>query len=205
MNRHPLSLKATSPKNRIIRWITYHIKKLEGNLLQRHRCTKNCIPLSRCNRMRPARTWTAGLYGGSRGEGAAINTAINRRHKSLALLPVPCVSISLSPRYRPQAWIWEPSRATTREQEHRQRGDVGKVRFDVRRGRGGGRGKGERDTHPRCRVERRPTHGRVSIRGLPRGWVLDNALVTSNTDTSRGVYRGPRGVGQIGPLDLVRR
>lgn len=59
------NLKATSPKNRIIRWITYHIKKLEGNLLQRHRCTKNCIPLSRCNRMRPARTWTAGLYGGS--------------------------------------------------------------------------------------------------------------------------------------------
>lgn len=38
---------------------------------------------------------------------------------------------------------------------------------------------------------------------LPRGWVLDNALVTSNTDAS--CVSRPRGVGQIGPLDLVSR
>lgn len=30
---------------------------------------------------------------GQRGEGAAINTAINRRHKSLALLPALCIDI----------------------------------------------------------------------------------------------------------------
>lgn len=141
--------------------------------------------------MRPARTWTARPLWGQRGEGAAINTAINRRHKSLALLPVPCVSISLSPRYRPQAWIWEPNRTEPshdererqREQERLQRGDVGKARFG---GEGGRRGKGERDTHPRCRVERRPTHGRVSIRGC-HGGGCSITLLLPRTQTRRAV------------------
>ena len=139
--------------------------------------------------MRPARTWTARPLWGQRGEGAAINTAINRRHKSLALLPVPCVSISLSPRYRPQAWIWEPNRAEPshdererqREQERLQRDDVGKAR-----GEGGRRRKGERDTHPRCRVERRPMHGRVSIRGC-HGGGCSITLLLPRTQTRRAV------------------
>lgn len=38
---------------------------------------------------------------------------------------------------------------------------------------------------------------------LPRGWVLDNALVTSNTDTSRGVYRGLEESARSGPLILL--
>lgn len=181
-------------KNRIIHGITYHIKKLEGNLLQRHRCTKNCIPLSRCNRMRPARTWTAGRYGG---EGAAINTAINRRHKSLALLPALCIDIVVAALSAPGL---NPSHDESGK--HRQRGDVRKERKATYGSGGGMRREGrERDTHPRCRVERRPTHGRVSIRGC-HGGGCSITLLLPRTQTRR-VYRGLDESARSGPLILL--
>jgi len=112
-----------------------------------------------------------------RGRGHAINTAINRRHKSPALLPL--YRYRCRPRYRIQVWI-------------------SNVRMTTGEGAAGGGGR-ERET--RARVEagantslrsscRTRTHGCVSIRGGQRGGGdgLDNALVIPrNADTSRRV------------------
>lgn len=73
------------------------------------------------------------------------------------------------------------------------------MRGDEKEGEGG---EGARHTPPLpCRTSAN-AWARFHKR-LPRGWVLDNALVTSNTDAS--CVSRPRGVGQIGPLDLVSR
>lgn len=60
---------------------------------------------------------------GQRGEGAAINTAINRCHKSLALLPALCIDIVVAALSAPGL---NPSHDESGK--HRQRGDVRKER-----------------------------------------------------------------------------
>lgn len=97
----------------------------------------------------------------------------------------------------------EPSRATTRERETERAGTSAKRR----RWKGTGRRRKEKKGRARhtpplpCRTSAN-AWARFHKR-LPRGWVLDNALVTSNTDTSRGVYRGLEESARSGPLILL--
>lgn len=99
----------------------------------------------------------------------------------------------------------EPSRATTRERETERAGTSAKRR----RWKGTVRGRRRKERKGRTR-HTPPLPCRTSANAwarfhkrFPRGWVLDNALVTSNTDTSRGVYRGLEESARSGPLILL--
>lgn len=111
-------------------------------------------------------------------EGAAINTAINRRHKSLALLPagidivVACAIGSSLNLERATTRNIDKDAAISRKKHRKRNKDTGWVK---------------RSVPPPLHVERRDAWARFHKRRL-RGWVFDNALVTSNADTSCRVY-----------------